>query len=283
MIFLTGATGHTGSRIARALAQRGESLRCLLHTPMHRVFLPPEAEVVKGDVNDASATAQAMAGCDTCLHLAHIRFAPAIIEACKQAGINRLICISSTRRFTQFECESSRAVIQGETAIENSGLRWTILRPSMIYGGPRDNNIEKIVRHFRKRRIFPLVRGGKQLVQPVFVGDVVQAIMSALDIPATEGNAYTLAGPDAMPFRAMIETIAQAAGACPRFIPAPYPLAIAGAWTAERLLRNPPATPEQIRRFLEDKAFGIEDARRDLDFSPVSFEEGLRSKMAGTA
>jgi uncharacterized protein YbjT (DUF2867 family) len=283
MIFLTGATGHTGSRAARALAQRGENLRCLLHTPMRRVFLPPQAEIIKGDASDAASTARAMAGCDACLHLAHIRFAPSIIEACKQAGVERLICMSSTRRYTKFECESSRAVIAGEAAIEQSGLRWTILRPAMIYGGPRDNNLEKIVRYFRKRRVFPLVRGGRQLVQPVFVGDVANAILAALDRPQTEGRAYTLAGPQAMPFREMIEKIAQATGVCPRFFPAPYSLAMAGAWIAERLLRHPPATTEQIRRFLEDKAFDIEDIRRDLDFNPISFEEGLSRKMSGTA
>jgi uncharacterized protein YbjT (DUF2867 family) len=281
MIFVTGGTGHTGSRAVRRLMERGETARCLVHTPAQRAFLPAEAETAEGDAADASSLAERMAGAQACLHLAPIRFAPSVVEACRRAGVERLICLSSTRRLTRFPCESSRAVIRGELAVEDSGLGWTILRPSMIYGGSRDNNMERLVRHFRRASLFPLVRGGRQLVQPVFVWDVVGAIEAALARPAAIGRAYTLAGPEAFSFRRMVEIAAQAAGRRAVFVPAPYGLALAGAWMAERLLRRPPVTVEQVRRFLEDKAFDIRAAKRDLGFDPISFEEGMRRKAQG--
>ncbi|MCX7016307.1 MAG: NAD(P)H-binding protein [Candidatus Sumerlaeota bacterium] len=283
MIFLTGATGHMGSRAARRLVERGRRLRCLVHTPDHRRFLPEGVEAVEGDVEDVARLAEAMRGAEACLHLAHIRYAPHAVEACRRAGVQRLICMSSTRRYTRFDCDSARAVVAGESAVEVSGLRWTILRPSMIYGGDRDNNIERLIRHFRRTRLFPLVRGGRQLVQPVFVWDVVGAIEAALERPASIGCAYTLAGPEPLTFRQMVDAAARIAGCRPLFVPVAYPLAFAGAWLAERLLRRSPLTVEQVQRFLEDKAFDLADARKDLGFDPISFETGMWRKQKGQA
>jgi uncharacterized protein YbjT (DUF2867 family) len=276
MILITGGTGNTGSRVARRLVERGRNIRCLARTPDHRRFLPEEVEILDGDIEKDTVLDKALSGAEACLHLAHIRHAPRIIEACRRAGVERLICLSSTRRFTRFDCESARAVVDGESAVEASGVKWTILRPTMIYGGERDNNIARLTRHFRRTGLFPLVRGGRQLVQPVFTDDVAGAVVAALERPVSIGRAYTLAGPEPLTFRHVLETVAAAANRRPLFVPTPYPLALAGAWALERLFRRPPATVEQVRRFLEDKAFEIAPARADLDFKPVAFEEGLR-------
>ncbi len=279
MIFLTGATGHTGSRLARRLIESGCRIRCLVHTPAHAGFLPPSAEIVHGDARDSAALAGAMEGADACLHWAHIRYAESVAEACRRAGVRRFICMSSTRRFTRFACESSRQVIEGEAAVERSGLDWTILRCSMIYGGERDNNLERLVRYFQRTPFFPLAHGGRQLVQPVFVWDVVAAALAALSRPLSIGKAYTLAGPAALPYRVLVEEAARAAGRKKIvLVPAPHALLYAAAWILEKTMAKPPATTEQIRRFLEDKVFSIDDAVRDLDFRPVSFAEGMRRK-----
>ncbi len=281
MIFLTGATGHTGSRVARRLVERGESIRCLLHMPSHASFLPKQAEVVQGNVIDIEKVAQAMHGASACIHLAHIRYAQSILNACRLTGVSRFLCLSSTRRFTRFPCETSRAVIEGEAHVEESGLDWTILRPSMIYGGPRDNNIERLKTYFQKTPFFPLVRGGMQLVQPVFTWDVVDALEAALGRPQSIGHAYTLAGPEPFTYRHMVESAAALVRRKPVFIPMPFELAMAGAWLIEHSFPKPLATPEMVRRFLEDKVFDIKPAQADLGFAPVSFTEGMARKKYG--
>lgn len=278
MIFLTGATGHTGSYVARRLLERGDAIRCLSHNPDHRKYLPAQAEVVDGDVKDVAAVAEAMRDVSACLHLAHIRYAPLAIEACRHAGVSRFICLSSTRRYTRFPCESSRAVIEGEATVEASGLDWTILRPSMIYGDERDNNLQRIVEWFHRRRWFPLVRGGQQLVQPVFVEDVAKAVVDSLDLPHAIQRSYTLAGPEAFPFKSMIEQVAQMAGVRVIFVPVPYAGALVASAAIETMFKKPIVTTEQVRRFLENKEFDIGTSRTDLGFHPISFAEGLEKK-----
>lgn len=276
MIFLTGATGNTGSLIAHALVARGETIRCLLHDPRNVCYLPPQAQVVRGDVRDTEALAEAMRGASACLHIAHIRYAHFAIGACRRAGVRRLICLSSTRRFTRFPCETSRAVIEGEAAVESSRLDWTILRPSMIYGGGRDNNIQRMVGWFRRVPVCPLINGGRNLVQPVHARDVTAAVLAALERPQTAGHAYTLAGPEPIPWRALAEGASRLSGRHRViFFPIPFKMALTGVWFLSKVSSRSRVTPELVWRLQEDKAFAIDEARRELDFAPRSFEEGL--------
>ncbi|HOR27682.1 MAG TPA: NAD(P)H-binding protein [Candidatus Sumerlaeota bacterium] len=287
LIFLTGATGHTGSRLARRLAEEGWRARCLLHTPGRRAYLPdhPRIEVVEGSLTEPAGWAASAAGAAALIHAAHVGFAPRVVEACRAAGVERVIALSSTRRFTRFPEETARRVIAGEEALEHSGLAWTVLRPTMIYGGDRDNNLERLVRWLRRRRWLPRVGDGRNLVQPIFVADLVEAVMRALARPVeTRGRALTLAGPEPLTQRQLIEEVAAAMGIRVRWVPVPYGLAMAAAGALELCLRRPPVTRAQLRRTLEDKAFDIDEARAALGgWQPRPFGEGIRLKLAGKA
>lgn len=289
LLFMTGATGHTGSRAARRLLELGWRLRCLNYNPDHARFLPqsPNLEVVRGDVRQPEAWADAARGAFALINLAHVGFAPEVIRACRQAGVRRVLTMSSTRRFTQFPEDTARRVIAGEAALEASGLDYTILRPSMIFGGDRDNNLEKLVRWLRRWPVLPLLGGGRNLVQPIYTWDVVDAIVRALERPeTTAGRALTLAGPRAMTQRELFEIVARALGKRVVFAPIPYALAMAGAWALEGVKRRgkPYLSRAQIRRTLEDKAFDIAEAREALGgWSPTPFEDAIAIKVAGRA
>ncbi|MCX8037109.1 MAG: NAD(P)H-binding protein [Candidatus Sumerlaeia bacterium] len=281
-ILVTGASSQTGSLAVRALVGAGHAVRCLVRREEGRKFLPARAvEFVPGNLEQAESLRGALEGVEAVAHIAHIRFAPAVIGACEARGVPRVIFFSSTRRFTQFDCESARQVRNGEAAIEQSRLEWTILRPSMIYGSSRDNNISKLIAYFRRHRLFPLVGGGCNLVQPVFTLDVVAALLEALQRPVSVRKIYTLAGPEALTYRQMIESVCAALGRRPIFIPVPLAPMLWAARCHERLSRRPRVTVEQIQRLAEDKTFDISDARRDLGFSPVPFAEGIRRQVAG--
>jgi len=282
-IFVTGGTGHTGSRLVARLLERGHHVTCLTRGGDRRQFLPAHGRlnIIEGNIESGEPTwTDSLRGCDAVFHIAHIRFAPRIIAACRAAGVRRLICMSSTRRFTAFPEQTARWVIEGESALESSGLDYTVLRPTMIYGWERDNNLEKLVRYLRKRRFIPLVRGGRNLMQPVFVEDVVDALLRALATPQTAGRMLTIAGPNSISLRDLIETVAREMKVNPIWIPIPFALAMTGAAILEMLPGRPLVTRDQIRRLLEDKAFDIADARTALsNWSPRSFEEGIREKV----
>jgi uncharacterized protein YbjT (DUF2867 family) len=286
-LFLSGATGHTGSRAARRLLEQGWRLRCLNHDPDHARRLPQSGnlEVIRGDLAQPEPWLAALRGAAAFINMAHVGFGRQVVQACEAAGVRRVIALSSTRRFTRFPEATARRVSQGEAAFESSALDYTILRPAMIFGGERDNNLEKLVRWLRRRRWLPLLAGGRNLVQPIFTWDLVDAIVRALERPETTARrALTLAGPRAMTQRELVETVARAMGRPVLWIPAPYAAAMAGAAVLEFLMKRPLLTRAQIRRTLEDKAFDISEASQALGgWQPRPFEEAIRMKLAGKA
>jgi len=282
MILVTGATGHTGSYLVRRLVESGRQVRCLVRTPEHDRYLPQSGvEIVRGDFDRPETIRASLDHADVLVNVAHIRFAHALIPLCKMAGVRRALFMSSTRRYTRYPCRSATEVIEGEEAVRKSGLDYTILRPSMIYGGPRDNNMTKLVAQVKTRRIFPLFGNGKNLIQPVFVLDLVEAMIHCLEHPDTIGREYILAGPEPMSYRQCLDIIATQLNKKPLFIPVPLSLCMFAAKMYEKTTKKPRITAEQVQRFGEDKAFDIEPAKREIGFTPRSFEEGIRMKLAG--
>jgi uncharacterized protein YbjT (DUF2867 family) len=282
MILVTGATGHTGSYLVRRLVESGRQVRCLVRTPGHDGYLPQNGEeIVRGDFSSPETIRASLDHADALVNVAHIRFAHALIPLCKETGVRRALFMSSTRRYTRYPCTSATEVIEGEEAVRKSGLDYTILRPSMIYGGPRDNNMTKLVSQLRSRRIFPLFGNGKNLIQPVFVLDLVDALIHCLEHPDTIGREYILAGPLPMTYRQCLDIIARQLNKKPLFIPVPLGLCVFAARLYEKMTNKPRVTAEQVQRFGEDKAFDIEPAKREIGFAPRSFEEGIRMKLAG--
>ncbi len=282
MILVTGATSHTGCRVVRRLIERGHNVRCLVRTERNEKFLPTEKiEIVQGDIRDTAVVLAALKDVNMLVNVAHIRFAHTLIPLCRDAEVTHVIFISSTRRYTKFPCVSATEVIEAEDAIRKTGLEYTILRPAMIYGGKRDNNMSKLVEQIRHHTIFPIFGSGKNLIQPLFVWDLVSAILYCVEHPATARKEYTLAGPEAITYRQALDAIARLTNRKIHFVPIPLWLCVAGVKIYERCTQRPRITAEQVRRFGEDKTFDIEDARRDLGFAPRSFEEGIKLKLSG--
>lgn len=287
-ILLTGATTHTGRRLVRRLLECGATLRCLVHTPEHRDRLPadPHLEIATGSADDPADLRRALAGVATVIHLAGHRFTPALIAALAAEAPRefRLLAQSSTRLLSRFETPTRASVERAEGLVFAAPrtIRWTILRPSMIFGGPEDNNLERVAKALRRSRVFPLIGGGRNLVQPLFVWDLVAAHVAALARPESVGQAYTLAGPEAVTYRAMIEAVARAAGLPrPLFVPLPIGPMRFAARLARGLWRRSPLHPEMVQRFAEDKAFDTAPARRDLGFAPTPLDEALARKFRG--
>lgn len=282
MILVTGATSHTGSYLVRQLIDRGYPVRCLVRTPMNESYLPKEKiEIVVGDFHNPETIFPALDQIKTLVHVAHIRFAADIVPLCRKAGVSRAIFMSSTRRFTKFPCPTATEVMEGEEIIRKSGLNYTILRPSMIYGGARDNNMTKLVHQVRHHFIFPLFGGGNNLIQPIFVLDLVKTIIDCLENDQTTGREYTLAGPAPFSYRECVNMIARELNRKIILIPVPLGLCLFLARIYEKTTSKPRVTAEQIRRFGEDKVFDIQPARTEIGFNPRPFSEGIGMKLAG--
>jgi nucleoside-diphosphate-sugar epimerase len=216
------------------------------------------------------------------IHVASMGFGqiPAVVAAAKAAGIRRAVFVSTTAVLTSLPVRSKPIRAAAEACVRDSGLDWTILRPTMIYGSSRDRNMSRLLRHLRRWRIAPIPGHGTALQQPVHVDDVAHAIVEAAFRPIAVGREYVTSGARPMTLRELIEHAADAIGIAPLFVPLPSTFAALTLRGIERLGLRLPIRAEQIDRLSEDKAFDHSTMTRDLGVRPRCFSEGIRQEAA---
>ncbi|MCA1647351.1 MAG: NAD(P)H-binding protein [Chloroflexi bacterium] len=264
-ILIVGATGFLGSAVAARLADRGAV--ALVRAGSDRSVLPAAMQVRLGDL----AEPLPLAGIDTLVYCASMGFGhvPGLVRHLDaQREVKRAVFVSTTAIFTSLPSASRAVRLAAEAAVQTSTSAWTILRPTMIYGTARDRNISRLLHFLKRWAIFPLC--GNALWQPIYVDDLADAVVAALGAAITHRRAYNLAGATPLPFAELVRTAARAIGRRVVLLPVP----VQGAVIAARTTRI--VTPEQIQRLAEDKAFSIEQARRDFNFAPRSFAEGVQ-------
>jgi nucleoside-diphosphate-sugar epimerase len=277
-IFVTGATGFTGSRVVPLLLKNGYEVRCLYRASSDRSFLTDSnIEWALGDISDSQSLSSAMQSADALVNIASLGFghADSIISAAQNAGIKRAVFISTTSIFTQLNAPSKKVRVAAELAIENSGLKYTILRPTMIYGSNRDRNMWRLIRFMRYSPIVPVFGDGKCLQQPIYVNDVAQAVVSCLSNENTVGKSYNIAGKHALTYNEVIDTIARQLNKRVWKIHVPSKPTVSLLRFFERIRLPFPIKAEQVLRLNENKDFSYAEAQKDFGFSPLSFEEGI--------
>jgi nucleoside-diphosphate-sugar epimerase len=182
---------------------------------------------------------------------------------------------------------SKVARLAAEATVRSSGLAWTILRPTMIYGAPGDRNMSRLLALLATAwrasppglpLVLPVPGGGRRLQQPVHVADLAGALLTAVERPAAAGRCYDIAGPEAVTFAELLRASAAAVGCRARLLPVPLAPVIALTRCYELLSSRPKIRAEQWQRLAEDKAFPIDAARRDLEFAPRPLAEGIREE-----
>ena len=284
-VLVTGASGFLGVHVVPLLVDRGYEVSALARSMEAAARIAALGVVpLPGDLDAPAAVDEAFAEseADALVNLASLGFghAPAIVAAAEEAGIKRAVFVSTTAVATSLDARSKAVRLAAEELIGDSALDWTILRPTMIYGTPRDRNMARLLRFLRRSPLVPVPGGGDRLQQPVHVDDVAAAVVAALDRPVSVGRTYDLAGPQPLTFREVVEQAAAALGRSPRLVPVPLGPAVAAVHLYERLAPTPRIRAEQLERLAEDKAFDVEAARQDLGFEPRPFHEGIAQEAA---
>ncbi|MDL1910253.1 NAD-dependent epimerase/dehydratase family protein [Chloroflexi bacterium CFX6] len=283
-VFVTGATGFTGSRVVPLLLKNGYEVRCLHRETSDRSLLSSsEVEWALGDLSNTDALSASMRGADALVNLASLGFghADSILRATKDAGIQRAVFIGTTAIFTQLNAKSKKVRVAAELAIETSGLKYTILRPTMIYGGPRDRNMWRLIRFMKVAPIVPVFGDGKYLQQPIYVDDVAAAILGCLKSDVTIGRSYNIAGRHPLTYNEVVDTIAKAMNKRVWKLHIPSRSVVGLLKFFEKIHFPFPIKAEQVLRLNENKDFSYADAHKDFGFSPLSFEEGIGSELGG--
>jgi uncharacterized protein YbjT (DUF2867 family) len=281
-LLVTGATGFTGSFVVPLLLERRCSVRCFVRRTSDTARLPlSEVELYPGNLDDPDSLAEALAGREGLVNLTSLGFGHAddILSAALRSSVRRVLFMSTTSVYTLLNPRSKEVRLAAEDSIVGSGLDWTILRPTMIYGSSRDRNLSRLIRYLQRWPAIPIPGRGQSLQQPVYVGDVAAAVVDALMTPATIGKSYDLAGAAALTFDQMIDTVCELTRRRVRKIHVPAGLVAALLSGAERLGLHLPVRAEQVRRLNEHKLFDYADAARDFGFRPRTFGEGISLEL----
>ncbi len=281
-VLVTGATGFTGSRLVPLLLKSGFQVRVFVRPTSDRSPLSAlTVEWATGDFANPETFTAAMHGVDALVNIASLGFghAESILKSMKEAGVRRGIFISTTAIFTQLNAVSKSIRLAAEEAIQTSGLDYTILRPTMIYGSKRDRNMWRLIRLLRITPIMPIFGDGESLQQPIFVDDVAQAVLLALKNDMTIGKSYNIAGKAPLSYNQVIDTVASALGKRVWKLHMPYMTIVRALQFTERMKLRLPIKAEQVLRLNENKAFSYEEAQKDFDFNSRSFEEGIRMEI----
>lgn len=273
---ITGALGFVADRLIPHVLARGTRVLAVVRPGRDAQAIEREGvEIRRGDLDRPESLAETFAGAEGVVHLAGMSLVPRFLPALQRAGVRVGVFVSSAGVYTKLPSRPAEAKREGERALVGSGISWTVLRPSMIYGTPRDRNVIRLVRWIDRVPLIAAPLGGITPQQPVHVDDLVQAVLASLERDAAAEKIYDTGGADALPLREMIREVARALGRPVWVLPIPLAPAHAAAVIARRWKLPFPVKPEQVLRLTESKAVDITPAGADLGFKPRTFREGI--------
>ena len=266
-VFLTGGTGFLGPRVCAALRQHGHSI--ILLDRSGSVPASRGVDVVKADLLEPDTYREALPRADVVVHLAtsvrnaskreHFRVnaegTGKLVDECRRCGVQRLLFTSTIavkfpdNRWYNYAQAKTRA----EESVRASGLRFTILRPTVMLGqgSPAMSALERLA----VLPIIPVFGNGRALVQPIFVDDVVAFVLTVIEQDRFHGETLELGGPAVLSIEELLQRIRQSrTGSRGRLVHIPLglvlpPLKAAESMGLEGLL---PVTVGQLSSFRYD-------------------------------
>lgn len=268
-VAIVGASGFIGRYVVRRLAAQGAVIAAIVRDVEAAKFLQPMGDVgqiarIRAGLQDEARLAAALAGCEAIVNLAGILYERGIqsFEAvhhegagrlgrlAKAAGVKRLIHISALGADPQSPSLYARSKAAGEAALRAAFPDAVILRPSIVFG-PEDDFFNRFAALAQFAPALPLIGGGSTRFQPVYVGDVAEAVTKALDDPAAPGRTYELGGPQIFTFRELMERVLAETKRRRLLVPLPWSLARLQAAFLE-WLPTPPLTRDQVNLLRRD-------------------------------
>jgi len=234
-VFLTGATGYVGRQVVRDLVRAGHGVVALVRKGSEKKLpegIAARIELVGGDIQKPESYRDALRSCDAVINLPGLlREFPnkgITFESVHFLGTKNLVDEAQKSRSPRFIQMSALGVRKGaspkyqetkfraEEYVRGSGLRWTIFRPSLMFGNEKEGvaNFISVVRDLLNMLPFvvPVLGDGKYLLQPVSLQNVSEGFVKALAKEGSVGRVYDVAGPDRFTYNALLDIVADAVG-----------------------------------------------------------------------
>jgi NADH dehydrogenase len=281
VVTVFGGSGFIGRYVVKRLAAQGARVRVATRDPEGAKFLKPMGAVgqvapVKVSISQADSVKAAVDGSDAVINLigilsqggrqsfrmAHVEGPQTIARAAAAAGVRQMVHVSAIGASAESASAYARSKALGEDSVRSALPESVILRPSVVFG-PEDDFFNRFGAMARIAPALPLIDGGRTKFQPVYVGDVADAVLAVLQSEEYSGKTYELGGPEVMNFRELLEYILSETGRKRALVPAPAvflkPLA-----ALMELLPSPPLTRDQLillqkDNVVDDKALKLSD------------------------
>ncbi len=282
---ITGGAGVVGKALCRELLDRGMCVRVLtLPGDTLAKSLPSPVEVFYGDVTAYESIRSAFDCVDVVFHLAAILLSTDpfaferinaggtrnVVSACQDAGIRRLLYVSSISVTYPVLTPYGKSKLAGEASVKESGLDWTIVRPTLVIGDGGGVEFNMYARYVTRFPVYFLPGGGLAKKRPVRSVDLVKGIASAGLADAAVGKTFALGGSEVMTMAEMAKRILAKSRKKHLMIPLPW-------WISKRLAvlknwigGNRVSAEQALAGFLYDAVPSIEDSQKNLNFDPKS-------------
>lgn len=287
-----GGSGFVGRHLVRRLAHEGAQVRVAVRDPEAALFLKPMGDVgqitpVYANIRKPKTVRRAVEGADMVVNLVgilhqgqqpfggvHAMGSKNIAEAAAEQGVTRFVQMSALGVSSQSPSLYGRTKAAGEAAVKEAIPTANAVRPSVIFG-PEDTFLNRFAAMARISPVLPLIGGGTTRFQPVFVGDVADAIVKLLQGGGTPGASYDLGGPKVYTFREILEFIMKVTGRKRLLLPIPFGVArFQGALL--QLLPSPPLTLDQVKSLEGDNVVtGDHPGFEDLGITGLSLMEAV--------
>lgn len=291
VILLTGGTGFIGRVLARQLVEAGQRVRLLLRPSPRSPKLPSgvPVEVAVTSLGDVRGLQAALRDVDVVYHLAgeegegaranlqtvDVNGTRNLTRAAAEAGVERFFYLShlDADRASAYPVLKAKGI--AEEFVRKSGVPYTVLRASLLFG-LQDNFTTGIAKLMAAAPGFlPLPAGGKSLVQPLWVEDLVTCMVWALDDPKTINQTYEVGGSEYLSVREVFETIGNVIGAPRRLVNWPLPLLRSLMLLLESIFPMYPASVFWLDYFAVNRICSVDSLPRFFGLMPARFVSRL--------
>jgi NADH dehydrogenase len=295
-VVVLGGTGFVGRAIVAKLVRAGYAVRIPTRNRQRarRLLVLPGLDLVQADVHDTAQLPALLGDADAVINLvgilnerghdgsgfrhAHVELAEKLMAACRNVGVRRLIQMSALKANAERGAShylttkgQAEQVIRGQAG---ESVRYTIFRPSVIFG-PDDTFLNRFAGILRRAPVLPLARLDARFA-PVWVDDVAEAFVLALDDSRTFGKTYELCGPDIYTLEEILRFICRELGIRRAIVSLPGPLGRLQAWVGEYLLPGKPFSRDNFR------SLGVASVCRENGFGTLGIRPKRMQAIAGT-
>ncbi len=297
-IFIAGGTGFIGLHLLRALDGKGYKIRCLARSQERAALCKKSGfEAAIGDITDRESLAGCLEGIDMVVHLVgiiedrgemtfervHVEGTRNLVDEAKDAGVRHFFYQSALGASLKSTARYQRTKAEAEEIIKESGIPYTIFRPSLVIG-ENDGFTEKLKELVVLGPLVPVPGDGTAKFQPIYVGDWIRCFLGIINNDDAIGKIYEFGGPEHLTYNEMITQLMDVMGVRKPLIHLPMALARAGipflgiSQKIGGLLgrKIPTVTNEQLTLLGMDNICDLDSVEKNFGFKPIAYSAALK-------